>query len=38
MILPIADVCHTGRLCGAHVRFWHKADMPLTLVSVRFRG
>jgi len=24
--------------CSAYVRFWHKADMPITLRNVRFWG
>jgi len=24
--------------CSAWVRFWHKADIPIALLNVRFRG
>src|SRR5215831_10240759 len=31
-------VCRTSFCCGALVRFWHKADMRVVSLNVRFRG
>ena len=27
-----------GLCCGAYVAYWHKADMPVVSLNVRFRG
>ena len=34
----ISDVLFWELLASDDVRFWHKADMPITLRNVRFRG
>jgi len=33
-----AEHAHKGKQVFGKVRYWHKADIPLTLVNVRFRG